>query len=271
MKTLLYLSLLPLLFVGCKPVKKIYSRESSVLLQQPTSKGGRVITEADLEALPLPVRNYLRLSGCIGQPFYMKGEFRFTGTFRMGKSHGWMKVSTMQVNDYEAMTRVFYMNARMMGLFSAKGRDLYKDGKGNMLIKLASLFTLFDVKGPEMDQGALVTVLNDLTLVPTAMLSPKVEWEAIDSLSARASISDHGISVSGVFIFDEDGYIKDFYTDDRYQVDKEGAKKLRWSTPFRDYKSFGAFVLPGYGSGVWHDEDGPFEYARFTLTEHRLF
>ncbi|MFZ5941425.1 MAG: DUF6544 family protein [Bacteroidota bacterium] len=271
MRTLAIATLVPLLLTGCRQVKKIYHDDSSRVLEQPSLTAGRIITENDLEALPEPVQKYLRLTGMVGKPLYLKGEFAFKGGFRMSRNQGWMKVRTLQVNDYETMTRVFYMKARMMGIFTARGRDLYRDGTGNMLIKLTPFITLFDVKGPEMDQSALVTLLNDITLVPTAMLSPKISWEAVDSLTARATVSDHGLTVSGTFIFNEKGEIVDFWSDDRYQTGNDGAKNLRWSTPFSNYQAIGAYTLPLTGSGVWHEKDGLFEYARFTLQDYRLF
>jgi len=270
MKKIFLLSFLPVLLAGCKQVKKIYVSDSRPVIASPSLSAQRIVTEEDLEQLPSPVKKYLHLSGVIGQPLYMKGEFSFAGTFRMGKEQNWMNVSTMQVNDYESMTRVFYMKARMKGL-SAKGRDLYREGKGNMLIKLTPFITLYNISGPEMDKGALVTLLNDLTLVPPAMLSPAISWEALDSLHARATITDRGIRVSGVFIFNEKGEVVDFYSDDRYQIDKQGAKLLRWSTPFGDYNQFGNYRIPSYGCGIWQEQDGPFEYARFHLQEHQLF
>lgn len=44
------------------------------------------------------------------------------------------------------------------------------NGIGNIFVKMESTFTLVDSRGPQLDQGALVRLLGELTWVPTAFI-----------------------------------------------------------------------------------------------------
>jgi hypothetical protein len=47
---------------------------------------------------------------------------------------------------------IWFASVRPFPLFSISARDIYLEGKGNMLIKLLSIYTMGDSKGEEMDQ-----------------------------------------------------------------------------------------------------------------------
>ena len=68
-----------------------------------------------------------------------------------------MKVKTVQFNDVNNVTRIFIIKARMFGFITMVGKDIYRDGKGNMKGKLMHYIPLFDEKGEEFDIGELVT------------------------------------------------------------------------------------------------------------------
>lgn len=48
--------------------------------------------------------------------------------------------------------RAAYMRGRVVGVVPMEGRDIYQDGRGQILIRLARVFTVGDDTGPEMDQ-----------------------------------------------------------------------------------------------------------------------
>ena len=71
-----------------------------------------------------------------------------------------------------------------MSVLPIAGRDRYADGHGHMLIKLASLLTVADGAGPEIDQGTLLRYLGEIVWFPSAALRDYISWEAIDERSA---------------------------------------------------------------------------------------
>jgi Family of unknown function (DUF6544) len=66
-----------------------------------------------------------------------------------------------------------------------------------------------------IDQGAELRFLAEIVWLPSAALSPYVEWEAIDVTSAKATMRHRGVPVSAVFYFDERGRFSRL-TADRY-------------------------------------------------------
>lgn len=67
-----------------------------------------------------------------------------------------------------------------------------------MLIRLFSIFPVAAASGKEMDQGALLRYLAEMQWFPSAALNRYIQWEEIDSFSAKATMSDQGVTASGV-------------------------------------------------------------------------
>ena len=98
-----------------------------------------------------------------------------------------------------------------------KARDRYDNGTGHMLIKLLSLFTVADVRCPEIDISALIIFFNDMAMWPTAFLDRSLTWEAIDATSARATLRLFGRQASAILHFNERAELIDFVTEERYR------------------------------------------------------
>lgn len=75
-----------------------------------------------------------------------------------------------------------------------------------MHVLVASTFTLQDVRGPEMDQGALVRLLCEMVWLPTAFLDEQyVRWEPLDAGRARATLRVGGREVTATYHLGPDG------------------------------------------------------------------
>ena len=62
------------------------------------------------------------------------------------------------------------------------GRDWFENGKGEMVIKLASVLPVVKSKSNEkVDQASLQRFLAEMVWYPTAALCPYVSWESIDA------------------------------------------------------------------------------------------
>jgi len=112
-----------------------------------------------------------------------------------------------------------------------------------------------------MDRACLVTWLAECLMVPNAALQDFVKWEPVDDTHAKASVSWNGISVSGVFTFDEAGALLAFRTADRVAVDMNGKEtKAEWSAFFRAYHSVNGVLQPEVIQSVWHYPEGDCVY-----------
>lgn len=122
-------------------------------------------------------------------------------------------------------------------------------------------FPLFDQKGAVMDQASLVTYLSESLLIPSTALQEYIVWEAIDDLHAKATISCYGMSVNGVFTFNEKGEMLSFLTDDRSAVATDGSsEKVKWSVVYDEYEETDGIRRPTVFRAIWHYEDGDLVY-----------
>lgn len=230
----------------------------------------RLLVEADLAPLPPVMQRYIRLNGAVGQPRVQNFRAHFHGQIRSGPKARWMSFTGEQHNFYNTASgpsRFFLMDASMFGLpFRVYHR--YLDAHAMMRVKAASLLTIVDAKGPEMDAAETVTVFNDLCVfAPGALVDHDIQWREIDARTAEAQFSYAGHRVCALLSFNARGELIDFVSDDRAVVSSKGQAftKMRWSTPLSDYRAFGAHRLMARGQGVWHAPEGEYAYLRLDL------
>lgn len=227
------------------------------------------VTEADLAGLPAPVQRYLRVTGVVGQPRVANYHLRFQGRIRSAPDSQWMPFEAQQQSDAVSHTRLFFMRARMFGLPVEAWHRLV-DGHATMRVTLAGLIPIVNAHGAEMDRAETVTLLNDMCLLaPGTLLDPAIRWEAIDERSARARFTNGGHTIAATLVFRDDGYLADFVSDDRLQAAPDGKtfRRLRFSTPIRDYRTFGPVTVVGFGEGKWHPPEGAFAYGEFEIVD----
>lgn len=135
-----------------------------------------------------------------------------------------------------------------------------------MLIKLPPFIKIADEEGENIDQGTLVRYMNEIMWFPTAYLSDYISWEAIDSTSARATLTDRGRTVSAVLHFDENGKLVNFVAE-RYYTGGEKETFETWSTPIIEYGKKEGLRIPTKGKGVWNLNSGDFTYIELEVTE----
>ena len=154
----------------------------------------------------------------------------------------------------------------MFGLWIASGNDTYKAGHGHMFGKIAGLYTIFDARGDELDQGTMMRYLNEMTWFPIALLSDYVTWQAVDDHSFDVTFTDGGKSVTARFIIDEAGRLINFITK-RYRENKGKYTLDRWTTPMTEWGIMAGLNLPIRGQAVWKLPTGDLPYADFKLAE----
>lgn len=258
-----YAALGPLVLAwGCGGMKSTYEQQvREVVAASPPS--GDVITETDIAPLPDPVQRFLRSHGYVGRGPFANAEVVWSESqIRMGRDRDWLDLRTRQFNSVPTPTRLAYMRARLFGVVPFEGMDTYTHGAGRMRMVLLKRFTLGDDRGSEMDQSAAVTLLAEALLVPGYVLASYITWEPMDDASARATIRYRDTEASGVFHFDQAGDFVRFTTEDRYAAAKDGPRHVPWSAEVTEYATADGIRFPRAMHGIWHYEDGDFEYFR---------
>jgi hypothetical protein len=241
-------------------------KEVKELFEAVGAKEPEVITEEDLRGLPEPVQKHLRYAGVVGRKKVTSVRLKQEGRFRQGEEGSWMSFEAEQYYTTEQPGFIWKTDMNYLPLVSVIGRDKYYSGEGNMLIKLPPFVKIADARGEDIDQGTLVRYLNEIMWFPTAYLSDYINWESIDSTSARAIMTDHGTTVSAVLHFDKDGKLVDFVAD-RYYTGGDETTLETWTTPIKEYGEMEGLRIPVKGEGVWKLDSGDFTYIELQLTE----
>lgn len=244
--------------------RRSFHTDTQLVYQQVHTATGEVIQANDLAALPHPVQRYLHYTGCVGKTKVQQMRVRFNGQMRE-KGKNFFSFSSEQYNNLQVPARLFFMRARVQGL-PTTGYHRYVQGHASMNIKVLSAIPVAQSSGAELDQAETVTFFNDLCiLAPAALIDPRIRWEAIDDISAKAFFTNGAITISALLLFNKRGELVNFISDDRYALSAGKLERYRFSTPVSNYKWYGGYRLASKGEAVWHYPDGPFTYGRFEL------
>lgn len=231
-----------------------------------------VVTEDDLVYLPDPVARYVHRSGAVGRPSALGFRASIRGRIRGGPTKPWMPFTGEQVNLFgENPCRLFFMDARMIGL-PVDVLHIFERSSATMRVRLASLVPIADGHGPEMTRAETVTVLNDLCLLaPAALVGAPITWTAGDRHTATATFTLGAETVSADLVFDGDGDLVDFVSDDRLRASPDGRTftRQRWSTPVHARGEWQGRRVCSLGEARWHapDPEGTFTYLEFAVDE----
>lgn len=252
-------------FVANLMFNQSVKKEVKELFQNNIKDENGVIHEADLKELPFCVQKWLEHSKVVGKERIKAVRLRQKGVMRTKMGRPWMPVETEQYFTTDEPGFIWKAKMQSTTLITIVGRDRYYEGKGNVLIRLLSLFTITNAGGKEVDQGALLRYLAETVWFPTTALNSYIKWEEIDRNSARATITHRGVTASGVFIFNKKHEVIDFIGE-RYR-EAEGRYTMEtWSMPVSDYREFKGIRTPSRGRVVWKLKTGDFTWYRFEVT-----
>ncbi len=241
-----------------------FQDEVKIGLQQSSKNSDSTLTETDVQSLPEPIRKYLHYTGSIGKPKVNNFKVKFTGKIRKDERSEWMPFTSEQYNFQEPSTRLFFMNAMMKHLPVA-GFHFFKNGTAFMDIRLLSLFPVQYQSGYEMDTAETVTFFNDMCcMAPATLIDKRIKWLEVENEKVKAQFTNKEITITAWLYFNEKGELINFVSDDRYAVD--AGKKLRWSTPLKDYKEIAGRRVPGYAEAVYSYSTGDFTYGTFSVS-----
>jgi len=242
--------------------ENIFKNDLAVSLETSSKIEKNLLTEKDIEHLPLPVQKYLRYAGVINKEKVNNVRIVFDVEMRE-KGKDWFKATSVQYNFYDEPTRLFFMKAKMFGM-TVPGYHRYVEANATMDIRLFGLFPIVKQSGDVMNKTETVTLFNDMCLmVPATLIDKRIRWEPIDSLSTKVIFTNQGISISAILYFNEAGQLINFTSDDRTAI--SDMKQYRFSTPVAGYENLNGINVMSGGEAVWHYPDGEFVYGKFNL------
>jgi len=261
MKRVLSLLSVLLIFTSCTNMKRVFIKEKSEFIERNKGYNIETFTEESINSLPEPLKKYLRVCGYINTPIPINANIYWTESWlKMSPDKEWKKLYTTQFNSVKPIGRVAYM--KILGMPVA-ARDLYRDGYGEMKVKLFNLINVAFDNSKEVAQSALITTFCEFAFIPSYLLSDNVKWEHIDDRSVRGTLVDNGIEVSGIFYFNEEGLFTHFETSDRYfTTGKNTYKKVKFSVVVDSYKNQDNLKIGEEVKVMWHLPEGDYEYFK---------
>ncbi len=247
--------------------QRIIQQETAQLLNKNASVENRILNEIDLVNLPFPVKNWLNNCGAIGKPFISLGKVTQTAEMQMKPDQDkWLTATATQYTSIDNPAFIWTVDVKMNSFLSFQGRDKYDDGKGEMLIKLNSLFNVVNERGEKLDEGTLQRYLGEMVCFPSLALSPYITWEQIDENTAKATMTYKGTSGSGTFYFNSNGDVTKFSAL-RFNGNDTHAIRRYWEMNILDYNTFEGIKVPTKMTSTWKLEDKDWTWLKLEIAD----
>ena len=254
------------IFIANMKFNQKVAKEVKELFAGISGSDDSVIQRSNLEKLPIPVKKWLEFSNIVGKEKVTSVRLKQKAVMRLKEAQSWMPVEAEQYFTVNEPGFIWKARIKAAPLFHIVGRDKYFEGKGSMLINALSLIKIADSSGKEINQGTLIRYLAETVWFPSAALNSYITWEEIDASSARATIDYRGITVSGVFNFNNIGEVTSFVAK-RYMENNGKYSLETWLVTMRNYKELDGIKIPTEGKVVWKLETGDFTWFKFEITE----
>jgi hypothetical protein len=215
-------------FAGHRAFTRLVRRDVQALHARASPGRAEVVTEEMLTGLPEPVRRYLRYTGVVGKPVPGTIRLHQEGRMRPGPGQPWMPLEAEDHYSVRPPGFVWAGTARLGPLAVARARDMYAEGHGRMLVRVASLWPVADASGGQADQAAMMRYLSEMMWFPAAFLAGNISFEAVDDTSALVTLTDRGRTATATLFFDAQGRLTGFVAK-RYRA-ADSSDPETWST-----------------------------------------
>lgn len=226
-----------------------------------------IVTPEMLSELPQPVQRWLNHCGIIGNEKIQTIRLKQKGWMRTKPQQDkWIEAEAEQYITVDEPAFVWKVKMNMLPLVPVTGRDKFVNGKGQMNIKLLSLINMVNSADEKIDQGALQRYLAEMGWYPSAALSPYIEWQAINTTSAKATLTYKGVSGAVLFHFDERGDMMGCSAD-RYMGGGKEAVLEKWEVQSKSYAEMNGIRMPVKSEATWKLKAGDFTWYKLEITE----
>lgn len=227
----------------------------------------------EIDSLPLPVKRYFLAVLQDGQPMIRATTIEHEGSFTLSVTKvKWMRFTSTQ----RVITNRpgFDWDARitLMPGVDVLVHDAYVEGEGILHASLFGLHTVAEVRGiPEASEGEFLRYFAEAVWYPTALLPGRgVRWEAVDDISAKASIRDKNITLTMLIRFNREGLIESFRAESRARFVDGATVPTPWEGKLWRYEKHNGMFIPMEGEVAWVLPDGPRPYWRGSITKIRF-
>jgi len=247
--------------------QKKVNQETNQILAQNQDKTGRIISENDILHLPQPIKKWLRHSGVVGKEYIKVAKVWQQAEMKMKpEQEEWMPATAIQYTAIDNPAFIWTVNMKMNSVLYAEGRDKFENGKGEMLIKINSLFEVANEQGNKLDEGTLQRFLGEMVWFPSLALSPYITWEQISDTAVVGTMNYKGTKGSGTFTFNSEGDFTKFSAL-RFKGNEEDAKRYEWILSVEEYKTFDGIKIPAKMTASWRLDEGIWTWLKLEIMD----
>lgn len=244
---------------------KMVKQEAGILMSQHVTDKS-VITKEAIVNLPPVIQKWLLTSGIAGKEKIEFIRLQQKGEIRTKPGGKWMPFTATQYFTVNTPAFNWQTTVEMMPLITLNGRDKFENGKGEMLIKLLSLIKVADARNDtHVDASAMLRYLGETCWFPSAALENYMQWQTIDSLSAKATMHYNSTAASGIFQFNANGDLISF-SGDRWYGSGKDATLEKWLIEIKEYKTFQGIRVPNKCEVTWKLKAGDFTWLKLEIT-----
>ncbi len=236
--------------------------EAAELLRGATSRLGPARLAERRESLPDPVRRYMRAAIPIpsAAPDVAAVHITHGGSFRTSPGGRWLPISAEEWHTLAEPGFVWRARFSPMPFIRLSVTDSLVAGRGYGVLEAAGRLPVATQSGPEIDQSSAARWLMEAVWFPLAYLGPCIQWDGVDTTSARVTLTSIP-NVSVLMHFDHATGLPSAVECERYM------NKTR--RPFRGtcalYRNCAGILVPTILKGSWLLPDGEFAFADFEL------
>jgi len=255
-----------IVFSGQVFTRKIES-ERSAMLQNSLPHNFEKIIPGKWSNLPVPVKNWLENSGVTGKENICTVLLKQKAKMKLKpEQNEWFEAEADQYFTTEPAAFNWTVNLKMNPLIKIRGRDKFEGGKGEMRIKMNSLFNIVSETGEKIDEGSLQRFLGEIVWFPSAALHPNIVWEEVNSLTARATLKINETKGSGTFHFNKNGNLEKF-TALRYKGNEPDAQRHEWIIAVKETSEINGIRIPTKMESTWMLNSGPWTWLILEITD----
>ena len=233
--------------ISYSPYKAKFDKEMEKRLNQ-TEVNEQVCTKEEIEKLPQALQKYCEYIGLVGSKKNNAVNVNFMNTKFVFDA----KSGTILNMDYDLWLfadkpfRSAYCMSSMYGI-PFDGIDYCNEqNEGGMKGIIGKAIQIFDTHNEQMYVAGMISWLSESFGVnPCVILSPYITYEEIDETHINATVSYNGVQGTGTFVFDEDGKLLYFESDERQVEEIDGVMTpIGWRAEYDEYKEFNGIKIP---------------------------
>jgi hypothetical protein len=219
-----------------------------------------------MSGIPICVEKWLIKSKILNQNYsevYLKQNVRVKMDI---EDKEWTLGNSEQILTANYPAFYWWMNMKYFPGFEINARDKFSNGIGGMIIKFNTLFNIGEEYGKKINKASMQRFMAESIWLPSIAQRKYINWENIDSLSAKATMKLNNTSVTGIYFFNNNFDFKKFECQ-RYKNNDSDSKELKWVAEAVEYKDINGIRIPNKVKASWYINDKKWTWIEIEIID----